>query len=111
MMNYKPTTFTVGKRERPIRTVKMQIEEKPQRKEYNTLSKNGRYKFITMIKNRVRNTLGPIQTLHDVVAQLIAHDADDENSVNIWNWVVKSNLTEHVQQSIDKLILLAKAAV
>lgn len=55
-MNYKPTTFTVGKRERPIRTVKMQIEEKPQRKEYNTLSKNGRYKFITMIKNRVRNT-------------------------------------------------------
>ena len=62
------------------------------------------------IQNRVRNTLGPIQTLNDVVEQLIAHDADDEKSVNVWNWLVKSNLTEHVKQSIDKLILLAKAA-
>ena len=62
------------------------------------------------IQNRVRNTLGPIQTLHDVVEQLIMRYGDDEKFVKDWNWLVKSNLTEHVQQSIDKLILLAKAA-
>lgn len=62
------------------------------------------------IQNRVRNTLGPIQTLHDVVEQLIACYGNDEKFVKDWNWLIKSNLIEHVQQSIDKLILLAKAA-
>ena len=62
------------------------------------------------IQNRVRNTLGPIQTLHDVVEQLIMHYGNDEKFAKYWNWLIKSNLTEHVQQSIDKLILLAKAA-
>lgn len=62
------------------------------------------------IQNRVRNTLGPIQTLHDVVEQLIMHYGNDEKFTKDWNWLIKSNLTEHVQQSIDKLILLAKAA-
>lgn len=56
MMNYKPTTFSIGKRERPIRTIKLQIEEKPQRKEYNTITKKGRYKYLTMIKSLVRKT-------------------------------------------------------
>ena len=62
------------------------------------------------IQNRVRNTLGPIQTLHDVVEQLIEHYGNDEKFTKDWNWLIKSNLTERVQQSIDKLILLAKAA-
>ena len=62
------------------------------------------------IQNRVRNALGPIQTMHDVVEQLIAHHAHDEKFVKDWNWLIKSNLIERVQQSIDKLILLAKAA-
>ena len=62
------------------------------------------------IQNRVRNALGPIQTLHDVVEQLIVCYGNDEKFVKDWNWLIKSNLTEHVQQSIDKLILLAKAA-
>ena len=56
MINYKPTTFSIGKRERPIRTIKLQIEEKPQRKEYETFSKKGRYKYLTYIKNFVRKT-------------------------------------------------------
>lgn len=62
------------------------------------------------IQNRVRNTLGPIQTLHYVVDQLIVCYDNDEKFVKDWNWLIKSNLIEHVQQSIDKLILLAKAA-
>lgn len=57
MMNYKPTTFTKGKRERPNRTIKLQIDEKPTRKEYNLISSKGRYKFITMLKMKIRNTL------------------------------------------------------
>ena len=36
--------------------------------------------------------------------------ASDEKFAKDWNWLIKSNLTEPVQQSIDKLILLAKAA-
>ena len=31
------------------------------------------------IQNRVRNALGPIQTLHDVVEQLIVCYGNDEN--------------------------------
>ena len=62
------------------------------------------------IQNRVRNALGPIQTLHDVVEQLIVCYGNDEKFVKDWNWLIKSNLIEYVQQSIDKLILLAKAA-
>ena len=62
------------------------------------------------IQNRVRNALGPIQTLHDVVEQLIKCYGNDEKFIKDWNWLIKSNLTERVQQSIDKLILLAKAA-
>ena len=62
------------------------------------------------IQNRVRNTLGPIQTLHDIAEQLIMCYGNDEKFVKDWNWLIKSNLTERVQQSIDKLILLAKAA-
>ena len=62
------------------------------------------------IQNRVRNTLGPIQTLHDVVEQLIMCYDNDEKFTKDWNWLIKSNLIERVQQSIDKLILLAKAA-
>lgn len=56
MMNYKPTTFSIGKRERPIRTIKLQIEEKPQRKEYNTISRKSRYKYINAVKALVRKT-------------------------------------------------------
>lgn len=56
MMNYKPTTFTNGKRERPIRTIKMQIDEKPSRKEYCILSNKARFKYITAIKANVRST-------------------------------------------------------
>ena len=62
------------------------------------------------IQNRVRNTLGPIQTLHDIVEQLIMRYDNDEKFAKDWNWLIKSNLTERVQQSIDTLILLAKAA-
>lgn len=56
MINYKPTSFTNGKRERPIRTIKMQIDEKPVRKEYNLISPKSRYKFITMIKSQIRTS-------------------------------------------------------
>ena len=55
-MSYKPTTFTNGKRERPIRTIKLAIEEKPTRREYDLLSNKGRFKYISMIKSKVRGT-------------------------------------------------------
>ena len=38
------------------------------------------------IQNRVRNTLGPIQTLHDVVEQLIMHYGNDEKFAKDWNF-------------------------
>lgn len=62
------------------------------------------------IQNRVRNTLGPIQTLHDIVEEMIGLDADDNKSVKLYNYLVKSDLIKHAQESIDKLIILAKAA-
>ena len=57
MMSYKPTTFSIGKRERPIRTIKMEITEKPTRKEYDIFSKKGRFNFISMLKSNIRNTM------------------------------------------------------
>ena len=62
------------------------------------------------IQNRVRNTLGPIQTLHDLVEQMIGLDADDNKSVKLYDYLVKSDLIKNAQKSIDKLIVLAKAA-
>lgn len=56
MMTYKPTTFTIGKRQRPIRTLKLQIDDKPTRMQYDTFSNKGRYKYLTMVKNGVRST-------------------------------------------------------
>lgn len=57
MMNYKPATFSLGKRERPIRTIKLQIEEKPTRPEYELLSSKQRFRYITMIKAETRKTV------------------------------------------------------
>lgn len=62
------------------------------------------------IENRVRNTLGSIQTLHDIVEQMIGLDADDNKSVKLYDYLVKSDLIKNAQKSIDKLILLARAA-
>lgn len=62
------------------------------------------------IENCVRNTLGPIQTLHDIVEQMIGLDADDNKSVKLYDYLVKSDLIKNAQKSIDKLILLARAS-
>ena len=62
------------------------------------------------IENRVRNTLGPIQTLHDIVEQMIGFDADDNKSVKLYDYLVKSDLIKNAQKSIGKLILLARAS-
>ena len=62
------------------------------------------------IENRVRNTLGSIQTLHDIVEQMIGLDADDNKSVKLYDYLVKSDLIKNAQKSIDKLILLARAS-
>lgn len=62
------------------------------------------------IENRVRNTLGPIQTLHDIVEQMIGLDSDDNKSVKLYDYLVKSDLIKNAQKSIDKLILLARAS-
>ena len=62
------------------------------------------------IQNRVRNTLSPIQTLHDIVKEIVGLDADTIESVRAYEFLVHSDLIKHVQESIDKLILLAKAA-
>ena len=50
-------TFSIGKKQRPIRTIKMDIVDKPTRKTYSILGNNNRYKFITMVKKQVRNTM------------------------------------------------------
>ena len=55
------------------------------------------------IQNRVRNTLGPIQTLHDIVEQLIMCYGNDEKFVKDWNWLIKSN--KFIVFSIYTLIL------
>lgn len=62
------------------------------------------------IQNRVRNTLGSIQTLHDICEILVSEDADSEKSTQIYNYLVKSDIIKNTQASINKLIILAKAA-
>lgn len=62
------------------------------------------------IQNRVRNTLGPIQTLHDIAQEIVGLDADTIESVRAYEFLVHSDLIKHVQESINKLIVLAKAA-
>lgn len=57
------------------------------------------------IQNRVRNAVCPIQVLHDIIQEAI------NNKSNIdWNYIIDSKLLHTVQKSIDKLIVLAKAA-
>ena len=62
------------------------------------------------IENRVRNTLGPIQTLHDIAQEIVGLDADTIESVRAYEFLVHSDLIKNAQKSIDRLILLAKAA-
>lgn len=62
------------------------------------------------IQNRVRNTLGPIQVLYDIAQEMVGLDADTIESVRAYEFLVHSDLIKHVQESIDKLIVLAKAA-
>ena len=62
------------------------------------------------IENRVRNTLGPIQTLHDIATEIVGLDADTIESVRAYEYLVNSDLIKNAQKSIDKLILLARAA-
>ncbi len=62
------------------------------------------------IQNRVRNTLGPIQTLHDIAKEIVGLDADTIESVRAYEFLVHSDLIKHAQEAINKLILLAKAA-
>lgn len=62
------------------------------------------------IENRVRNTLGPIQTLRDIAAEIVGLDADTIESIRAYEYLVNSDLIKNAQKSIDKLILLARAA-
>lgn len=62
------------------------------------------------IENRVRNTLGPLQTLHNICQMMVGEDADSKNSVKLFEHLVNSDLIKNAQKSIDKLILLARAS-
>lgn len=60
--------------------------------------------MIENVQNKVRNKLGSIQTLHDICEILIGEDADSKESVNAYNYLLKSDLVNHVQESIKDLI-------
>lgn len=62
------------------------------------------------IENRVRNTLGPLQTLHDICQMMVGEDADSKESVRLFEHLVNSDLIKNSQKAISKIILLAKAA-
>ena len=63
------------------------------------------------IQNRAKNALSPIQILNDIVNEIIVkYNTDYNESIDLFKFLIKSNITNHVQKSIDKLILLAKAA-
>lgn len=63
------------------------------------------------IQNRAKNALSPIQILNDIINEIIVkYNTDYNESIDLFKFLIKSNITNHVQKSIDKLILLAKAA-
>ena len=63
------------------------------------------------IQNRAKNALSPIQILNDIVNEIIVkYNTDYNESIDLFKFLIKSNITNQVQKSIDKLILLAKAA-
>ena len=63
------------------------------------------------IQNRAKNALSPIQILNDIINEIIVkYNTDYNECIDLFKFLIKSNITNHVQKSIDKLILLAKAA-
>jgi len=63
------------------------------------------------IQNRAKNALSPIQILNDIVNEIIVkYNTDYNECIDSFKFLIKSNITNRVQKSIDKLILLAKAA-
>lgn len=61
------------------------------------------------VQNRVRNILCPIKLLNDIVKILVGTDADSEEAVDAFNYLVKSDLPNKVDQSINKLIKMGEA--
>lgn len=61
------------------------------------------------VQNRVRNILCPIQLLNDIVKILVGTDADSEEAVDTFNYLVKSDLPNKVDKSINKLIKMSEA--
>ena len=57
MILYKNPSKEVLKRERPIRTMDIKIDEKPERPTYAFKNNKERYKYCTMIKMMVRSSL------------------------------------------------------
>jgi len=62
------------------------------------------------IQNRVRNTLGPLQTLTDICELLQNNDPDSKLFKQTLDVLKRLDIHKHSQMSINKLILLAKAA-
>lgn len=61
------------------------------------------------VQNRVRNILCSIKLLNDIVKILVGTDADSEEAVDAFNYLVKSDLPNKVDQSINKLIKIGEA--
>jgi len=66
--------------------------------------------MIENIQNRVRNTVGPLQTLIDIVESLKGLDADDEQSLILYNYLLNSDIEKNAKNSLNKLLILANAA-
>ena len=62
------------------------------------------------IQNRVRNTLGPIQTLTDICELLQNNDPDSKLFKQTLDLLKHLEIPKHSQLAINKLIVLAKAA-
>ena len=60
------------------------------------------------VQQRVRNILCPIQLLNDIVKILVGTDADSEEAVDAFNYLVKSDLSNKVDQSINRLIKMSE---
>ena len=65
--------------------------------------------MVENVENRIRNTLGSIQTLRDISKMLMSNDSDSKNAVIAYDYLVKSNICDTVQAAIEKIILIAKA--
>ena len=65
---------------------------------------------IEDIQNRVRNALSPINTINEIVRQLLLTQLDSAEFYKIIEYLKETNICDRVDESINKIIKYAHVA-